>query len=422
MTWQKLLISGFATFVCSIVYLLCYEKVSNIKIKKDAKVLIKTMILSFLIVFSNCYITPGFNIIINFLLMFLLYQTLFKLKFLKTFFYSFVIWIMGMILDLASAYLLIFLNIKDLQQLLNTALWLKLVISLSIPVAMYCLFSLKFYIKLINNMLEKTSVKELNYELLAILLILGATALSLINSFIYENTIIKYLIALVLIVFCIMLFLIILLYYKKNEIKLENLRLSENNDNYSIISKEYRLLRHNLINRLLGINALANKKAKALIEDLITQYQKENQFIDIIDSIPYGINGIIYQKIYPYANDDIEIFINSNVIEKTFQKLSARKYNLLCETIGIVLDNALEALKDCSNKILYIHIEESENKLIICVINTFKNDIDLEKLGNENYSTKNRKSGIGLNYLLNNKKLQLQTRVINNMFLVKFNI
>lgn len=219
-----------------------------------------------------------------------------------------------------------------------------------------------------------------------------------------------------------MLCIIIFLNYRKNVIKLENLRLIENNGNYHAISKEYRLLRHNLINRLMGIKSVANKRSKELIENLIYQYRQENEFINIIDSAPTGINGIIYQKMYPYANTNIYFIINSMINEKSFQKLKAWRYNLLCETIGLVLDNALEALEESTKKILYIDIKEEKDKIEILIANTFQNDIDLEKLGEENYSTKKRKSGIGLNYLLNNKNLNFKTVITNNVFFIKFSI
>ena len=38
----------------------------------------------------------------------------------------------------------------------------------------------------------------------------------------------------------------------------------------------------------------------SLIEDLISQFNKNEKFSENIKVIPYGLNGIIYQKLYPY--------------------------------------------------------------------------------------------------------------------------
>lgn len=418
----KLLITAFVTYLCSILHIVCFKTLSSGKIIKNKKTLICFLILSVLILLVNFYANPTFNTLTSFLLTLLLYQLLFGFKISKTLFYAFAIWVMGMLLDFIVVCVLTLFGIKNLNQLGNSVLWLKLSISALIPIIIYFLFKIKKVASFINNLYEKTKIEKINYQVLIILLVIGINFLAVINSFIVNKIILKYLIIIVLIIFCIMLCIIIFLNYRKNVIKLENLRLIENNGNYHAISKEYRLLRHNLINRLMGIKSVANKRSKELIENLIYQYRQENEFINIIDSAPTGINGIIYQKMYPYANTNIYFIINSMINEKSFQKLKAWRYNLLCETIGLVLDNALEALEESTKKILYIDIKEEKDKIEILIANTFQNDIDLEKLGEENYSTKKRKSGIGLNYLLNNKNLNFKTVITNNVFFIKFSI
>ncbi|MDO4376120.1 MAG: hypothetical protein Q4C33_02995, partial [bacterium] len=49
--------------------------------------------------------------------------------------------------------------------------------------------------------------------------------------------------------------------------------------------------------------------------------------------------------------------------------------------------------------------------------NTFSNFVDIDKLGEKNYSTKNRNTGLGLNYIQElNKNIEIKRIVSDNNF------
>ena len=52
------------------------------------------------------------------------------------------------------------------------------------------------------------------------------------------------------------------------------------------------------------------------------------------------------------------------------------------------MDNAIEASSNAKIKAVYINLDEDNNKVIIEILNTYSNDIDLDNIGNKNYSTK----------------------------------
>ena len=57
--------------------------------------------------------------------------------------------------------------------------------------------------------------------------------------------------------------------------------------------------------------------------------------------------------------------------------------------------------------------------MILKVINKFSNNINLNEIGNKDYSTKNRNSGIGLNYVnkIKNKNITTKIQIVNNLFI-----
>lgn len=57
--------------------------------------------------------------------------------------------------------------------------------------------------------------------------------------------------------------------------------------------------------------------------------------------------------------------------------------------------------------------------MILKVINKFSNKINLNEIGNKDYSTKNRNSGLGLNYIskIKNKNIKTNIQIVNNLFI-----
>ena len=92
--------------------------------------------------------------------------------------------------------------------------------------------------------------------------------------------------------------------------------------------------------------------------------------------------------------------------------------------LGILLDNAIEAAKECDEKVVYLELRKdlrSPRQLLI-IKNTYKNkNIDTEKIFDKNYSTKPKNSGLGLwevrQILKRNNNLNLFTTKNNDYFI-----
>lgn len=125
-----------------------------------------------------------------------------------------------------------------------------------------------------------------------------------------------------------------------------------------------------------------------------------------------------YHKAREYdIHVDLDIFLDFKELEKLVPTYD------LSRIFGILLDNAIEASKDCEYKhiILKIYRETKTNCIVIHLLNTYTNkDVNTERIFHKGYSTKDGNSGLGLwevhKYLANHTNLDLYTTKDENYF------
>ena len=107
---------------------------------------------------------------------------------------------------------------------------------------------------------------------------------------------------------------------------------------------------------------------------------------------------------------NLEVYIDIN-------KLKIKTYEL-CRILGILIDNAIEAAKECDDKVISIKFikDKYNNRDLIVIENTCKNQLmDLNKLKEKGFSTKKNKAlhGLGLwkvnQIIKKNENLKLYT-------------
>lgn len=111
-----------------------------------------------------------------------------------------------------------------------------------------------------------------------------------------------------------------------------------------------------------------------------------------------GLKGFFYYKFLEAEKKGIKVSVNiSEQIEKSFLKdIDTRNFKNLVRIIGVYLDNAIEASSISTGKQLGIEIYLSKDKVEFIISNTFNNDVNLDKLGKESFSTKGKNRGHGL--------------------------
>lgn len=197
---------------------------------------------------------------------------------------------------------------------------------------------------------------------------------------------------------------------------------------YEKKNDEYRAYKHELLNNLLALKSIKNKNTKEFdssLDELISLYNTKSSGIKNIYKLPSGLKCIVYYKLNDIDEDKYNVNVNiSKQVSINLEKVDHKEYMSLCKIMGIVLDNAIEAMKNSEGKTLNIDVYKEKDNVIIEVDNTFdKSTTDITKIYSKNYSTKGKNRGLGLylaNLLLKNSKyLHMEQRIINEYFNTK---
>lgn len=282
---------------------------------------------------------------------------------------------------------------------------------------------------IITYVLKKPLKKLINYNLSTnkkiivmssiTLVMLAIFFYNLIKTFEFNNNIITYLVIIVMLI-CILLYL-----FKQ---KIENEKISKKYDELLDVMKSYesdieeqRTLRHETKNEFATIKCKLQDKEdnKTIIEYIDSVIgEKEKAGSTKYSKFKYlpsnGLKGFFYYKFIEAEKKGINVSINiSKQIENSFLKdIETKDFKDLARIIGVYLDNAIEASSTSEDKKLGIEMYLIKEKIEIIITNTFNNEINLDKIGKESFSTKGKHGGHGL--LLVNKILSE-----NNMFEAK---
>lgn len=365
-------------------------------------------------------ITRFYNVLIlNSLSYFVYYPVLFyylnPLPFKDLIFYVLIIWLYAMILDFTSMLLVSFL-IYIFK--LNVSVYLLSGIMTFVVCVLMILISRFRFIQKFTKTIYNVFAK-INYPDFVLIMFTAIVFLMGMIMFINLERL-SFSFILGCLIFLIVLNFIILIKYKINDFETNKFIkvIRDNNQFYINVDDEHRIFKHNLMAKLLSIQSVSNQKARLLISDLMKEFNKNVDFTHHIKDIPYGLNGILYQKIYFYL-DRIQVKFDNDIHYDIFEVLTPRRYNVLVEKMVITLDNALESAINSLDKLLIINLYEKDNTIVIEIKNSFSDRIDLDNIGNFNYSTKSKKRGLGLFSALREKEVVMDIKVVNNMFMTK---
>ncbi len=400
----------------SVISTLCisylFYKISNNQLV-NLKVVIIFIFGAIFLTLLKCY---NINSAIGYFIFYpILFYSISKQTIKKVIISTLIIWLIGIVLDVISMLLAMIFCYR-----LNISLekyYVYLSIGLSIFVSL--IFVLIGKTDKLKTILAKTIKFFSDIEYSNIILIFFCLAILILSIDIFINLEkIHVNMLLFIIVMLIILTFILLIKFKINDV--ENHRylttLKENNDFYIKIEDENRIFKHNLMAKLSSIKSVSNKKAISLIDDFLVKTTKNVSYSKRIKRIPYGLNGIIYQKTYSYL-DDINFKVNNKIDFDIFKVLKPRRYNVLVEKLVVCLDNAIEASLNSKSKVVLISLYDDEDNIYIEIKNSFAHNLDVDNLGNLNYSTKGKRRGLGLFSILRDNEASVNIRVVNNYFI-----
>ena len=141
-----------------------------------------------------------------------------------------------------------------------------------------------------------------------------------------------------------------------------------------------------------------------------------------------GLKGFFYYKFIEAEKKGINISVNiSKQIENSFLKdIETKDFKDLARIIGVYLDNAIEASSTSEGKKLGIEMYLIKEKIEIIITNTFNNEINLDKIGKESFSTKGKHRGHGLllvkKILSENDMFEAKNEIRGNIYIQSLKI
>lgn len=296
------------------------------------------------------------------------------------------------------------------------------------------IFSYPFiYIKSFNKILITISEKMNLYEKrtqiisLAYMLFISAAIYKNINCLVDNLTTIMNIVIYALIIF------ILYLLYKEQK---KSQDIADNYNKLLIYLEKYekeivekRKIIHDYKNQLIVINGyIDNKiKLKEYIKEIIEEQKtiNDNEMIKNIDKLPSGLKGLVYYKL---SQIDNKIVLNIEVSGQTekFNMLDSKTTEEVLKITGILLDNAIEAVEETSDKYISISLSLQENILKMEILNTSKNKVDIDIIRNPGFSTKGKDRGYGIPLILDilnkNSSFNLIFKSEDGIFISDFDV
>ena len=173
-----------------------------------------------------------------------------------------------------------------------------------------------------------------------------------------------------------------------------------------------------------------NKNVREYLDNLINDNRKEdNDLLLKTNSIPTGgLQGLIYQKLLDMKEKKIEyhLEISKNISKKRIENLDVKTNKDLCTIVGVFLDNAIQAVENINEKNIGIYLYQEDYVFVISISNNYKGRIDLQRMNEKGYTTKEEGHGYGLSLVKDildkNKNFKNERAICGNVFIQKIKL
>lgn len=405
------------TSYISFILFKSYSIISKKEYKLNVKNILLIILSSLLFLLNSLYNISEYKIFVSLILQCGFYKIIFKENTKNCIINTIIIVIITTGLELFySIFLTIFTSIFKLT--FSDTIIIKTILSLIIFQTYDLLMrNYKFNTRVIK--LSENTCNIFSNELILVLSLIIINIVMVLRYKLFKNYSI-----IVMAIFCLIYIILTIIKIVKNRIiinklKAKNKELSSSYKMYSKTVDQFRELRHNLKNDLYGLKSMLPQEEQNYINQVINKYSKNYGWISNLEDLPTGVQGLIYIKINEAKMQKVNIVLNN----KESFKVKEKDLLELNEMLGILIDNAIEAVSNSKNKLVYIDINSNNSITNIKIINSINNIIDVNSLYKKGYSTKKIKSGIGLNYIskIKNKNIKLSTQIVNNLFISSIN-
>ncbi len=280
----------------------------------------------------------------------------------------------------------------------------RLIIALIVQLLVFIVYLLIKYSKVQISLLENMSKKNKAILLLNLFFAVLAFSFQFLITGFYLNKLPIYIVIFSNISLIAYFLLSIYSLIKTTQLEITSLNLEQEKEANRILKAsqdELHGFRHDFSNIMCTIGGYVLVSDMNGLKKYYSQIQKDITKINNLSALnPDRINNpavfVLISSKYSKALElgiemNINVFLNLNTLNMKIYEFT--------RTLGILLDNAIEAAKECDIKTINLEIrkDSARNRQILLIENTYKNkDIDTEKIYDKNFSTKKGNSGLGL--------------------------
>lgn len=419
---------------CLEIYLpmLLFIEIFNINATKKQKILYVILCTLGALISSN-FIPYPFNIFINYIYLFIINFSIFKLSVLKTFIcIIFPTILFALISGLSLNPFLSLFNITNNEAKIIPVY--RFLYSLTNYTLFYIIiFIIKhknFHVHLLDILDKKTKIT------IFINLILGTFTLciQLIITVFYTDVLPLWITFLSFITLLIYVSVSIYSLTKTTKLVLAKQQLEsaeEYNKTLRVLHDNVRGFKHDFDNIVTTIGGYVKTNDMEGLKNYYVQLEDDCQKVnnlyllnpEIINNP--GIYNLLTNKYYDAESKDIKVNMTF-LLDLNTLKMKIYEF---ARILGILLDNAIEASEECNEKIINITFrnDDKNNRQLIIIENTYSNkDVDTEKIFGKGISEKENHTGLGLwevqNIIKKNNNINLYTSKNNKFFIQQLEI
>lgn len=412
--------------------MLLFTTLLKIRVSKKQQI-IYVITLSLIGILTTFLIPSPYRIIINLIASPMLVLYIFKTTILKSILSEIIPLIIGSLLEiiLLRLYMKIFGISQDVASsvpiyrlsfmMLNYFTWFLLYIICK---------NKKINIHILDNMNKKTKI------------LLISNSIFMVLSFALQSFLIYFYIENLPMYITIISIIILLGYYIisfYSLIKTTKLQLTEQsleqtkqyNKTLTILHDNIRCFKHDYNNMITTLGGYIQSEDLNGLKNYYSQLLHDCSQVKSLSALsPEVINNpAIYSLLTNKYHQAIELGINMNIeCFLDFEKLEMKVYEFT-KILGILLDNAIEAAKECEDKTINVIIRNDfkVKRQLVIIENTYINkNIDTEKIYEKGFTSKENNTGLGLwetrKILKRNNNLNLFTSKNNNFFIQQLEI
>ena len=390
------------TFIEAAVNMLLFTTLLNISVDKKYRI-------SYILVFGiltnivNLLIPNPYRSLIDLIILLFTIHYFFKTNILKTILATIIPIFITVLCESTFMKLSISLFKFDATTIVSIPLYRALV-TLSIEFLVFIVYLLIKYFKIRLSILENMSKKNKVILVINFIVAILAMTIQFIITGFYMINLPWYIVIFSNITLIAYFILSIYSLTKTTQLEVTALDLAqekEHNKMLKLMQDDLHGFRHDFSNILCTIGGYVQVSDMEGLQKYYSQIQKDINKVNTLGTLnPDVINNpavfaLISSKYNLALEDNIEMNIN---IFLDLNTLNMKIYEFT-RILGILLDNSIQAARECDEKIINIEIRKDtkRNRQLLIVENTYNNkDIDTDKIYEKNYSTKPGNSGLGL--------------------------